>query len=287
VQHDIKVEQYFKNSKSQQMITVYGPNIYNEKWFYPKFFNQGDRALFYLKKIDDKYIILEHSILATEKCSPRDMIGLSTLPGEPIGRGGPTLFFDPYQTCNPYLYSVDYLTKTLSPIKQLAAGIQYSDVQCRDGFELVVKTTSGHPFCVKPESVEKLIERGWATIRKTSELVNPEKYMITKNEQAFQIQYSLKGAILDEITSDIDSNSIHVKLNNTVGGQLVISIPRGLIDAKMGYHGQENVPDDVFFILIDGREYLYGEKSNESERTLTILFPRGAHDIEIIGTNLI
>jgi hypothetical protein len=211
------------------------------------------------------------------------MIGLSTLPGEPIGRGGPTLFFDPYQTCNPYLYSIDYLTKTLSPVKQLAVGIQYNDVQCRDGFDLVVKTTNGHPFCVKPESVEKLIERGWATARKTSELVNPEKYMITKNDKVFQIQYSLKGAILDEITNDVDSNSIHVKLDNTVGGHLVISIPRGLIDAEIRKSGV----DDVFFILIDGREYLYGEKSNETERILTILFPREAHDIEIIGTNWI
>ncbi len=93
VEHNIKVEQYFKNPKPQQVITVYGPDIYNEKWFYPKFFKEGDRVLLYLKKIDGKYIILEQSIAATEKCSPRDMIGLSTLPGEPIGRGGSTLFF--------------------------------------------------------------------------------------------------------------------------------------------------------------------------------------------------
>ncbi|PJB99136.1 MAG: hypothetical protein CO079_00420, partial [Nitrosopumilales archaeon CG_4_9_14_0_8_um_filter_34_10] len=100
IQHDVMVEQFFKNKKSQQMITVYGVSAYNTDWFYPVSFKTDDRVLFYLKKINDKYFILEHSRKATEQCTPRDMIGLSTLPGEGLARGGPTLFFDPYQTCN-------------------------------------------------------------------------------------------------------------------------------------------------------------------------------------------
>ena len=161
VQHDVRVEQYFKNPKPEKMITVYGPDTYNEDWFYPKFFKEGDRALFYLKKIDDKYIILAHSRAATEECSPRDMIGLSTLPGEPAGRGGPTLFFDPYQTCNGYLYSVDYLSKTLKPLKQFEAGIKLEDIRCEENLVLVVKI-DGSPACVKPESASKLVAWGWA-----------------------------------------------------------------------------------------------------------------------------
>lgn len=161
VQHDVKVNQYFKNPKSQTMITVYGPGIYNEDWFYPKFFNEGERALFYLKKIDDKYIILPQSIAANERCDPRDMIGLSTLPGEPIGRGGPTLFFDPYQTCNGYLYPVEFLSKTLSPLKQFEAGIKLDDIWCKENFVLVIKSTNGKPACIRPETVPKIIERGW------------------------------------------------------------------------------------------------------------------------------
>ena len=139
VQHDVRVEQYFKNPKPEKMITVYGPGLYNEDWFYPKFFKEGERALFYLKKIDSKYIILVQSRVATEECSPRDMIGLSTLPGEPIGRGGPTLFFDPYQTCNGYLYSVDYLSWTLKPLKQFEAGIKLEDIRCEENLVIVVK----------------------------------------------------------------------------------------------------------------------------------------------------
>lgn len=163
VEHNIKVEQYFKNPKPQQMITVYGPDIYNEDWFYPKFFNEGERALFYLKKVDEKYIILPHSILATEKCSPRDMIGLSTLPGEPIGRGGPTLFFDPYQTCNGFLYPAWYLASSLTPLKQFEAGIKTEDIECNNDFFLVLKASNGKPACVTPQTAKKLFNRNVVT----------------------------------------------------------------------------------------------------------------------------
>jgi hypothetical protein len=164
VQHDIQVNQYFKNPASQQMITVYGPDIYNEKWFYPKFFNQGDRALFYLKKIDDKYMILEHSILVTEKCDPRDMIGLSTLPGEPIGRGGPILFFDPYQTCNGYLTPAGMIRDSLPPLKQIKAGIAHGDVACNNEMQLMFRD-NGLPLCIKKSNVQSLLNRGWIWVQ--------------------------------------------------------------------------------------------------------------------------
>lgn len=162
VQHDIRVEQYFKNPQSQKMITVYGPDAYNEDWFYPKSFKEGERALFYLKKSDNKYIILEQSIAATEKCTPRDMLGLSTLPGEPISGGGTTLLFDPYQTCNGYLYSAEYIAGSLIPLKQFTAGIKIEDIKCKEGLQLVIKSSNDHPACVKEISITKLVERGWA-----------------------------------------------------------------------------------------------------------------------------
>jgi len=49
----------------------------------------------------------------------------------------------------------------LSPLKQFNLGIAPLDVKCRTGFELLLKSTTGPPACVKPQSVEKLVERGW------------------------------------------------------------------------------------------------------------------------------
>ena len=50
----------------------------------------------------------------------------------------------------------------LSPRYQTAAGIDSDMVECREGFELVLKTSNASPLCVKESSVEKLIKRGIA-----------------------------------------------------------------------------------------------------------------------------
>ncbi len=53
---------------------------------------------------------------------------------------------------------------------------------------------------------------------------------------------------------------------------------KGLIDAKMGDQ------DDTFFVLVDGEEVDFEETTTSTDRTLTIQFPAGAEEIEIIGT---
>jgi len=52
--------------------------------------------------------------------------------------------------------------KISSPLKQINDGIEPTKVTCTEGLELVLKSSSGYPACVKPSSVTKLIERGWA-----------------------------------------------------------------------------------------------------------------------------
>ncbi|MDE1873434.1 MAG: hypothetical protein KGH99_08170, partial [Thaumarchaeota archaeon] len=50
---------------------------------------------------------------------------------------------------------------TQSPLKQFKSGITAKDVKCNDGFQLMIKNENGEPTCVKPESVNKLVNRGW------------------------------------------------------------------------------------------------------------------------------
>jgi hypothetical protein len=50
----------------------------------------------------------------------------------------------------------------ISPRHQVAAGIDAQLVECREGFELVMKTSNASPMCVKDTTAEKLIERGIA-----------------------------------------------------------------------------------------------------------------------------
>ena len=50
----------------------------------------------------------------------------------------------------------------LPPLKQINDGIEPTRVTCTEGLELVMKLSNWNPACVKPTSVAKLIERGWA-----------------------------------------------------------------------------------------------------------------------------
>ena len=51
----------------------------------------------------------------------------------------------------------------ISPKKQSMSGIDIHEIQCRDGYDLILKASDWSPVCCKPSSVEKLIQRGWAS----------------------------------------------------------------------------------------------------------------------------
>ena len=48
------------------------------------------------------------------------------------------------------------------PPKHQARFIDIDDMSCKEGYELVLKSTTKEPSCVKSSSAEKLLERGWA-----------------------------------------------------------------------------------------------------------------------------
>jgi len=65
-------------------------------------------------------------------------------------------------------YSVFFegITVHMSPKKQGEIGIKPQNIVCKEGLELIFKSTDGSPACVKPSTAEKLLERGWAIIKK-------------------------------------------------------------------------------------------------------------------------
>ena len=48
------------------------------------------------------------------------------------------------------------------PLKQISDGIAPENVTCTEGLVIVLKSSNSSPVCIKPSSVEKLIQRGWA-----------------------------------------------------------------------------------------------------------------------------
>ena len=49
----------------------------------------------------------------------------------------------------------------VTPLKQMKNGVSPNDIICNSNLQLMFKITNDSPACVKPSTVEKLIERGW------------------------------------------------------------------------------------------------------------------------------
>jgi len=97
----------------------------------------------------------------------------------------------------------------------------------------------------------------------------------------FEITYAIAGGVINQIIPDTEAQSLMVQIDSISNGTLVIKLPREAIDAKFGEE------DDDFFVLIDGWESDFDETRTGVERTLTIEYPEGTEEIEIIGTYVI
>ena len=95
------------------------------------------------------------------------------------------------------------------------------------------------------------------------------------------IGYTITGGKLLGIMPDVDANSLIIRIEATDDGSITLTIPRSVLDATI------NGEDDDFFVLIDGEEVDFDETTTSTDRILTIEFPAGAEEIEIIGTFVI
>ena len=99
----------------------------------------------------------------------------------------------------------------------------------------------------------------------------------------FDINYSIRGGILETIKIQPDIFGLIIKINSSNQGTLVLDLPRQFIDAE-----KQNGKDEQFIILIDDVQTPYTESQIFSDiRTLTINFDEGDSEIQIIGTYVI
>ncbi len=56
------------------------------------------------------------------------------------------------------------IQKILSPLQQFKSGVLAKNVQCNQGFTLVIKIEDGSPACVHSQIAQILTARGWGTM---------------------------------------------------------------------------------------------------------------------------
>lgn len=130
-------------------------------------------------------------------------------------------------------------TLILSPLKQFKAGIFIFDIKCNQ--ELVIKTSDDSPACVKLQTAQKLVERGWALnikkglyqfqplITRTSDEVRNSDLLLTIMTAA---QQYITGSINVTLTiTNLGINDLTINENN----QLPLSIDLYYLDNEPNY----------------------------------------------------
>ena len=154
-----------------------------------------------------------------------------------------------------------------SPLKQFKSGISASDVQCTQGLELVTKAEDSSPACVKPDTAQKLIERGWAKITVTiANLDVVESNMTQTSKESIRIipEYPISTGINKNGTIT-DSETIEILFDNfkQTNSSLVIQIlnPQGTI-YRVDNIPHNDIQSDGFYkyqIYIKGNQSAMGQ----------------------------
>lgn len=176
---------------------------------------------------------------------------------------------------------------TSTPLKIFKEGISVKDIVCTEGLQLIIKAEDGSPACVKPDTAQKLIERGWAKITVTIATFDvihsdttQEKIPVTINgvNSDYSFNCTITGGQIEQARADIINKELILSIKSTENGTLIADLPRTLIDAKM------NGQDAQFVVLEDGREALYKQTTSTIQsRILNIPFQYGVSQIEIIA----
>ena len=93
--------------------------------------------------------------------------------------------------------------------------------------------------------------------------------------------YTIRRGEVTDFKIDPRTTSLTISLNPRANGELTITLPRDLIDAKIGSE------DSDFIVFINNIEYqLFEETITSSDRTLSIPFGPFDSEITIIGTHV-
>ena len=99
--------------------------------------------------------------------------------------------------------------------------------------------------------------------------------------ETYDVSYTMDGGTVKDITVDTQNLVLLINVETTGDGTLTITLPRSLIDAKIGDQ------DDQFFVLADGELIDFEESKTDTDRTLKIPFTYGIETIDISGTQIV
>ncbi len=100
-------------------------------------------------------------------------------------------------------------------------------------------------------------------------------------QQFEEPNYTIRGGEVSGFEIDSQNTSLIISIDTRARGELIITLPRSLIDAKIG-------SEDIDFIISVGISKLnsFDEIKTSSDRTITIPIKRSSNEIIIMGTQI-
>ena len=110
-----------------------------------------------------------------------------------------------------------------------------------------------------------------------------QQYVVkdVQSGQSYTVNYGITGATIDDISISPQDTSLIVSLKSANDGNLTMTMPRSLIDAKT------STGDDQFFVLVDRGDTDFTENKTSTDRTITVSFTQDTSQIEVIGTQVV
>ncbi|MDE1876878.1 MAG: hypothetical protein KGH86_08675, partial [Thaumarchaeota archaeon] len=93
------------------------------------------------------------------------------------------------------------------------------DTLCKPNLTLIFKTTGGSPACVKPDTANILIKRGWAESR-TSGISQTSRTNIQNNDPFGITALVIYHPFLGCLSSDCPPNNFYLKINSNATAYL-------------------------------------------------------------------
>jgi len=110
----------------------------------------------------------------------------------------------------------------------------------------------------------------------------PQQLSASVGSELYCINYNIVGGTALGASLNVASKSLVVNIQAANDGQITLSIPRSVLDAKIG------TTDNSFVVMIDGEEIQqFTDSPTADTRDITIPFQAGSEKIEIIGTSIV
>jgi len=144
--------------------------------------------------------------------------------------------------------------------------------------ELLNELSRSIPKKTKTEK-EKITKKDEKNIGRVKGKTSWQKFSIKTKKKVHNIFATIQNGEIKNVVLDRKSLSLIFKIKTIDEGYLKSIIRRDLIDATSGKK------DENFIVLVDGYEGVHDEMSRTpKQRAIQIKLPKGAREIEIIGT---